>query len=181
MNYQKNVKLSLTKNLDLYYFSLGNNKFFLNFTNKKKYKYFTFPLEISFKKQKNLFSFHSDEKIKSLLNSCVISFAFWLKNNNKNFKRKLLLKGLGFRCFLSEDKLKLNFKLGFSHIITLDIPAYINNVIVEKSHLTLESDDLSNLGNFCKKIKQLRVPDAYKGKGIFYKTDLITLKPVKKN
>jgi len=48
--FQKNIKLSLIENLDLYYFSFNKHKFFLNFTNKKKYKYWN-PL---IKQNKNL-------------------------------------------------------------------------------------------------------------------------------
>jgi ribosomal protein L6P/L9E len=81
---------------------------------------------------------------------------------------------------LSENKLNLCFKLGFSHVLFLSIPSNIINIIIDKTFIILESDDLLVLGNFCKKIKQLKLPDIYKGKGFSYKNQKLILKSIKK-
>ena len=57
----------------------------------------------------------------------------YINSKIKKFKQKLLLKGLGFRCFFSDDKSRLKFKIGYSHIISLDIPKSISSVVIEKS------------------------------------------------
>ena len=151
------------------------------FTSKSKYKYFTLPSSFSFQKIQQTLLFSSELKDEISLNSYLTSFVFWLKQNNKVFKKKLLLKGLGFRAFLSDDKSKICFKIGFSHIIALSIPKHINNIIIEKNYITIEGDNLGIVGNFCKQIKGLRLPDSYKGKGFLYKNEVISLKPIKKS
>ncbi len=179
--YQKSVKLSSVEMSNLYYFCLNNNKFFLMYTNKNKYKYFTIPSCFTFQKDQQTFIFSSELKDQTFLNSYVTSFIFWIKQNNKTFKKKLLLKGLGFRAYLSDDKSKICFKIGFSHIIALSIPKNINNIIIEKNYITVEGDNIALVGNFCRQIKSLKLPDSYKGKGFLYKNEVISLKPIKKN
>lgn len=179
--YKKIIKFASIEKLNLYYFFFNNNKFFLIFTTNKKYKYFTLPSNLNFQKEKQTFLFSSLKKDSFLLNNYLLNFNAWLKNNNKLFKKKLLLKGLGFRCFLSEDKLQIGFKIGFSHILFLIIPKNVNKISIEKNYLIVESDDISTLGDFCKKIKQLRLPDIYKGKGILYRNEIINLKAIKKS
>lgn len=179
--YQKAIKLSSHEISCLYYYFFNNNKFFLIFTNKKQYKYFSIPSHLTFVKTQQTLLFSSTQKDSSFLNNYLTNFVFWLKQNNKVFKKKLLLKGLGFRAFLSDDKFKICFKIGFSHILSIKIPKHINNIIIEKNYLTIEGESLSVVGNFCKEIKQLKLPDIYKGKGFTYKNEIISLKPIKKN
>ena len=147
--HQKAIKLSLPEISCLYYYSFNNNKFFLIFTNKKQYKYFSIPSHLTFVKREQTLFFSSIQKDSSFLNTYLTNFVFWLKQNNKAFKKKLLLKGLGFRAFLSDDKFKICFKIGFSHILSIKIPKHINNIIIEKNYLTIEGESLSVVGNFC--------------------------------
>ena len=95
-------------------------------------------------------------------------------------KRKiLLLKGLGLKVFVNRISRTLLLKLGFSHPYNI----FIKNEIflrLKKNVIFLQSFNKEVLGNFAMKIKNLRIPDAYKGKGIWYKTEQIKLKPVKK-
>ena len=80
------------------------------------------------------------------------------------YKKKLILKGLGFRVKVSEDKKKIECKLGYSHLIELEIPKNIR-VKAKKTLIQIEGMDKDLLGNFVNKIVSLKVPDSYKGKG----------------
>ena len=107
-------------------------------------------------------------------------FTRWLRNAEKPFKKQLVLKGLGFKADVSEDKKKLELKLGFSAIISLPIPTHEVKVTVNKNTLSLEGFDPAAVGNFATKIKSLKFPDVYKGKGFWGKNEIRVLKEIKK-
>lgn len=93
-------------------------------------------------------------------------------------KKKILLKGLGFRSTFESNT--LTFKLGYSHLNTLQVPEYIKNVKIKKNTILLESSDKILLGDYMRKIHQLKESDIYKGKGFSYKYDTKKLKIIKK-
>lgn len=103
-------------------------------------------------------------------------------NTNTPKKKKLLLRGVGFKALVcvTSDLRCLNFKLGYSHSISIPIPKVITTVVVKKNTLFFQSMDSSVLGNFIELIKRLRVPDCYKGKGFSTKYSQKIIKPVKK-
>ena len=89
----------------------------------------------------------------------------------------LVLKGLGLKSKLNNKILEL--KLGFSHKCNIAIDEEIR-VRIKKNLIFLQSIDKEKLGNFLYKIKSLKLPDIYKGKGIWYKDEKIELKIIKK-
>ena len=74
---------------------------------------------------------------------------------------------------------KLQLKLGYSNIITINVPASIQ-IFKNKDVLTIEGNNATTVGNFANSVRNLKYPDSYKGKGIWYKNEFLTLKPVKK-
>ena len=90
----------------------------------------------------------------------------------------LILKGLGLKVQIVDDFLE--FKLGYSHRCFIKLEKEIG-VKIKKNLLFLQSVNKELLGNFLYKIKILKKPDVYKGKGIWYKNEKISLKPVKKS
>ena len=102
----------------------------------------------------------------------------FLKDFNRIFIKKLILKGLGLKVNLL-NKLSLQLKLGFSHLVDIVIP---NNLIVSfsKSIIAIQGTDATAVGNFANLVKRKKLPDAYKGKGIWYKNEKLILKTVKK-
>lgn len=79
------------------------------------------------------------------------------------YKKEVVLKGLGFKANIEKDVLIL--KLGYSHLlhekITEDIQVTIKNNI-----LICESKNKESLGTFTARIRTLKKPDSYKGKGL---------------
>lgn len=98
-----------------------------------------------------------------------------------NFKKKLRLKGLGFRIAVDMLTRELSLKLGYSHMVKVKIPNYVTNIRTTKKNLMLiESFDKIALGDFVKYISYLRKADSYKGKGFSGQYEKKKLKVIKK-
>jgi len=87
---------------------------------------------------------------------------------SEGFTQKLEVIGVGYRANTSGQQLELS--LGFSHAIVMEIPAEVKvSANTEKGQppvVTLESHDKQLLGQVAAKIRSLRKPEPYKGKGI---------------
>ena len=101
-----------------------------------------------------------------------------IKAFEKPFRKKLILKGLGLKVSVVNVN-TLEFKLGYSHVCLISIPQVIK-VLINKNVIVLESFDPVALGNFAYNIKSLKFPNIYKGKGIWYKKENLSLKTIKK-
>ena len=99
--------------------------------------------------------------IRSLLNNMVIGVT-------QGFKKELELVGVGYRASNSGQKLEL--ALGFSHNVVFQIPAEVKlETVSEKGKnpiVILTTIDNQLLGAVAAKIRSLRKPEPYKGKGI---------------
>jgi len=91
----------------------------------------------------------------------------------ENFSKKLELVGLGYRGQISGNQLTL--QVGFTHPVILEIPTGIS-VSIDKNIITVEGASKHLVGQFCAKIRQIRKPEPYKGKGIRYFGEVIKLK-----
>lgn len=103
-----------------------------------------------------------------------------LKNACLTLKKKLVLRGLGFKIAYSGGTRTLNFKLGYSHLVFLALPTGVDLVKIGKNYLIVSGVDPSLLGNFVTSIQRLRFPDSYKGKGFWKKYEKKSLKLFKK-
>ncbi len=94
------------------------------------------------------------------------------------FKKELELVGVGFKAAHSGNTLDLS--LGYSHNIIVELPGEIKvNTVTEKGKnplITLESIDKQLLGQVAAKIRSLRKPEPYKGKGVKYTTEVVRRK-----
>jgi large subunit ribosomal protein L6 len=91
----------------------------------------------------------------------------------------LLITGLGFKVSSLQNLLVL--KLGFSHLIIIRVPKFIYVKIFSKfTNLYLASSNLCLVKTFCSRLRYLKLPNVYKGKGIKYINEYIRLKVVKK-
>ena len=89
---------------------------------------------------------------------------------SEGFKKEMEVIGVGYRAVAKGQLLEM--ALGFSHAIILEIPSEIKvSAVTEKGKapiVTLESHDKQLLGQVASKIRSLRKPEPYKGKGIRY-------------
>jgi len=91
----------------------------------------------------------------------------------QGFERALEIVGVGYRAELSGKR--AIFHLGYAHPITLDLPEGID-ARVEKTKITLSGIDKELLGRTAAKIRSLREPEPYKGKGIRYDGETVRRK-----
>lgn len=136
------------------------------------------PQQILISKKDNIlyFSVNNEKFLFTLLNFKNIVSKFALKNNI--FKKKLKVNGLGFR--ITKQQEGINFKIGYSHLISLKLPGEITKFSTRKKKLKIESFDKIKLGNFAYKVYKLRKADIYKGKGFSFWNAKQKLKEIKK-
>ena len=96
----------------------------------------------------------------------------------KGFERKLNLVGVGYRAQAQGDK--LNLTLGFSHDINFPIPEGIAIVTPKPTEIVVTGVDKQKVGHVAAEIRGFRPPEPYKGKGVRYAGEKITLKEGKK-
>lgn len=93
------------------------------------------------------------------------------------FKKELEYKGIGYKAEISGKD--LNLSLGFSHPVKIEAPDNIE-FSVEKNAIIIQGIDKEQVGQIAAKIRRLRPPEPYKGKGIKYKDEVIRRKEGKK-
>jgi large subunit ribosomal protein L6 len=92
----------------------------------------------------------------------------------EGFQKTLEISGVGYRVELSGSKLVLN--LGYSNPITYDIPKGVNAQLDQRNKVILSGIDKELLGATAAKIRGLRAPEPYKGKGVKYLEERIKRK-----
>jgi large subunit ribosomal protein L6 len=96
----------------------------------------------------------------------------------KGFEKKLNLVGVGFRAQASGDK--LNLAIGFSHPVNKQMPAGIRVETPSQTEIVVKGADRQQVGQIAAEIRAIRPPEPYKGKGIRYSDEKISLKETKK-
>lgn len=95
------------------------------------------------------------------------------------YKKKLKLKGVGYVAECIDTFLIL--KLGYSSSISIEIPKSIKIKIKKRKLLKIIGCDLNEITQFAANIRQKRVPEIYKGRGVLYFKEKIFLKVGKRN
>jgi large subunit ribosomal protein L6 len=96
----------------------------------------------------------------------------------KGYERKLELVGVGYRAAVAGKT--LNLTLGFSHPIAIDMPEGISVEAPSQTEIVIKGIDKQRVGQIAAEIRDLRPPEPYKGKGVRYAGEQITLKEGKK-
>jgi large subunit ribosomal protein L6 len=94
------------------------------------------------------------------------------------FERKLDIVGIGYRAQMQGKNIQL--ALGYSHPIIFPLPDGVTAEIDKQVAITLRGADKAVLGQTAAKLRALRKPDPYKGKGIKYANEVIRRKVGKK-
>lgn len=96
---------------------------------------------------------------------------------NKVYEKKLVIEGIGYKYDVKPKEIILS--VGLSHQVKIEIPAGLK-VTAEKSTLSISGIDCELVGSFANKIKSIKRPEPYKGKGIRYEGEIIRRKQGKK-
>ncbi len=108
---------------------------------------------------------------RSLINNAILGAS-------KGYEKILELTGVGYRAALKGKQ--LNLQLGFSHDINFDIPEGIKLTVEKQTIIKILGLDKQLVGMVASKIKSLRPPEPYKGKGIKEQGQYILRKEGKK-
>jgi large subunit ribosomal protein L6 len=94
------------------------------------------------------------------------------------YQKKLELVGVGFRAAVAGKT--LNLTLGFSHTVNFPIPDGITIEAPTQTEVLIKGTDKQRVGQVAAEIRGIRPPEPYKGKGVKYSDEKISLKEGKK-
>jgi large subunit ribosomal protein L6 len=97
---------------------------------------------------------------------------------SKGYERKLELVGVGYRAAVQGKVLGLT--LGFSHAVNFPIPDGISMETPTQTEIIIKGIDRQKVGQVAAKIRGIRPPEPYKGKGVRYSGEQIVMKEGKK-
>ena len=104
---------------------------------------------------------------RSLINNMVVGVS-------EGFTKSLDINGVGYKAAKSGSKVVFN--LGYSHPVEMEEPAGITIDVPAQNKIIVKGADKQLVGEIAAKIRSLRLPDAYKGKGIKYTTETLRIK-----
>ena len=93
---------------------------------------------------------------------------------SKGFEKKLTLVGVGYRAQASGNK--LNLAIGFSHPVNFEMPAGISVATPTPTEIVIKGADRQSVGQVAAKVREVRPPEPYKGKGIRYANEYVIRK-----
>ncbi|MGA2958287.1 MAG: 50S ribosomal protein L6 [Thermodesulfobacteriota bacterium] len=94
-----------------------------------------------------------------------------IKGVSQGFERVLEINGVGYRAEVQGNA--LNFSLGYSHPIRFPLPEGVKAEVERQVRITLKGSDKNVLGLTAARIRRLRPPEPYGGKGIKYAEEVI--------
>lgn len=104
---------------------------------------------------------------RSLINNMIIGMS-------QGFTKNLDINGVGFRAQKQGNKVVLN--LGYSHPVEVVEPEGITIEVPAPNRIVVKGADKQLVGETAAKIRSIRVPDAYHGKGVKYDFEVLKLK-----
>ncbi|WP_067487217.1 50S ribosomal protein L6 [Actinomadura hibisca] len=104
---------------------------------------------------------------RSLINNMVVGVT-------EGYKKTLVIQGVGYRV-VAKGK-NVEFSLGYSHPIPFEAPEGITFTVEKPTQLVVEGIDKQLVGEIAARIRKLRKPDPYKGKGVRYEGEQIRRK-----
>ena len=119
-----------------------------------------------------------DRKVRALHGLARALVANMVTGVKDGFEKKLEIVGIGYRAQLQGRTIQL--ALGYSHPVIFPLPEGITAEIDKQTAITLRGPDKAVLGETAARLRMLRKPDPYKGKGIKYADEYIRRKVGKK-
>ncbi|MSP19038.1 MAG: 50S ribosomal protein L6 [Bdellovibrionales bacterium] len=92
----------------------------------------------------------------------------------EGYSRDLELQGVGYRAQVQGSKLTM--QLGFSHPVEFTLPQGISATVEANTKINIKGADKELLGQIVARLRKIKPPEPYKGKGIRYAGEVITLK-----
>ena len=92
----------------------------------------------------------------------------------EGYQKTLDVNGVGYRVAMEGGKLVMN--LGFSHQVIMEAPEGITIEVPNQNQIVISGFDKQLVGQFAAKVREKRLPEPYKGKGIKYSDEVIRRK-----
>jgi large subunit ribosomal protein L6 len=105
---------------------------------------------------------------------CRTLIANMVDGVSQGFEKKLEIQGVGYRAAAQGSKLTLN--VGYSKPVEMEMPQGINVVVNTNTEVSITGIDKELVGNVAAKIRGVRPPEVYKGKGIRYAGEFVRRK-----
>jgi len=118
------------------------------------------------------------KRAQSLYGTARAQIANLVEGVTKGFEKKLSLIGVGYKA--TAQGAKLNLAVGYSHPVNKDMPAGITVATPTPTEVVIKGADRQRVGQVAAEIRAIRPPEPYKGKGIRYADEKITIKETKK-
>ncbi len=116
----------------------------------------------------------NDRKMRALHGLTRKLIANMAQGVSQGFSRVLDINGVGYRAEVKGQEVHMT--LGYSHPVVFPLPAGVSAAVERQIIITLTSADRQLLGETAAKIRDLRPPEPYKGKGIKYREEVIKRK-----
>ncbi|MBN1636024.1 MAG: 50S ribosomal protein L6 [Deltaproteobacteria bacterium] len=108
--------------------------------------------------------------MRSLVNNMVVGVS-------QGFAKRLKIMGVGYKGEAKANTVILN--VGYSHPVEFPLPDGIDASVSKDGLIEIVGIDKQVVGDVAARIRKVRPPDAYKGKGIRYENEVVKLKPGK--
>ena len=118
------------------------------------------------------------EGLNAIAGSTRAHLANMVTGVTSGYEKKLELVGVGYRAAVQAKNLTLT--LGYSHLINYAIPEGITIETPTQTEILVKGIDRQRIGQTAAEIRSFRPPEPYKGKGVKYSDEKITLKEAKK-
>ena len=122
--------------------------------------------------------FAGDDAARVRAGSVRAHLANMINGVTRGYEKKLELVGVGFRAAMQGKN--LNLTLGFSHPVVFAVPDGISIETPSQTEILIKGMDRQKVGQTAAEIRDIRSPEPYKGKGVRYSDEKISLKEGKK-
>jgi len=139
----------------------------------------TFGSEVTIEKDGDTLTFKAANADANAMHGTVRALvAGMVKGVTEGYEKKLLLVGVGYRAQAAGDK--VNLSLGFSHPVVHKMPKGVRVETPVQTEILVKGADKQQVGQVAAEIRAYRPPEPYKGKGVRYSDEQVTIKETKK-
>jgi large subunit ribosomal protein L6 len=122
--------------------------------------------------------YQGDDAVRMRAGATRAHLANMVQGVTRGYERKLELVGVGYRAAVQGKS--LNLALGFSHPVLYPVPEGITIETPSQTEILIKGTDRQRVGQTAAEIRGIRPPEPYKGKGVRYAGEQISLKEGKK-
>ena len=186
---QKKLNIKIPHNTDLIY---SSEKKTLTVVGPLTTKSMKLKLRITINENKKILSvspipfFHASNAEKKRMDALRATTAAQIKHllieSSTTIFQKLKIIGVGYRIDFADEAIKnlLTFKLGYSHFFYVKVPKDLQLNCFTKTKFSIFGNSYHEICQLAAKIRDKKIPEPYKGKGILYENETVTLKEGKK-